>query len=183
MISFSHFRLNQLTLLLLCWRHLAPTSSVRVIETNSFRSEKASGYLQQPSDNYREEKQPRYVDSSELRYDENPGPFFPIQFPSPIKYDQSNAIRYQMIERDNTQTQFGKFDLGNIDIGGELDSEEADDEGPAPPPLISADRDIEIYQNPGRLPPPYSGESIELEMFDLPEDVFYSDSPVENHPG
>ena len=144
----------------MCWRHIAPTSSVRIIETNSFRSEKTSGVFQQ-SDNYREEKlvetniQPRYVDSSEIRYDENPGPFFPIQFPSPIKYDQSNAIRYQMIERDNTQTQFGKFDLGNIDIGGELDSEEADDEGPAPPPLISADRDIEIYQNPGRLPPPY----------------------------
>ena len=152
---------------------------MRIIETNSFRSEKSPGYIQSADrDNVREQKlvetgsQPRYVDSSEIRYDENPGPFFPIQFPSPIKYDQSNAIRYQMIERDNTQTQ---FNLGNIDIG-ESDSTE----GGAP--LISSDRDIEIYQNPSRLLP-YSGESIELDMFDLPEDVFYSDSPVENHPG
>ena len=151
---------------------------MRVIETNSFRGEKAPG-RHQPPDSYREEKlvqtnnQPRYVDSSELRYDENPGPFFPIQFPSPIKYDQSNAIRYQVIERDNAET---RFDLGDIDIGDESeDSEEA-------APLISMDRDIEIYQNPARLLP-YSGESIELEMFDLPEDVFYSDFPTENHPG
>ena len=78
-----------------------------------------------------------------------------------------------MVERDNTQTM---FDLGNIDIG----ESESDSEGRAP--LISSERDIEIYQNPSRLLP-YSGESIELEMFDLPEDVFYSDSPVENHPG
>ena len=115
--------------------------------------------------------QPKYIDSAEIRYDENPGPFFPIQFPSPIKYDQSNAIRYQMIERDNIQA---KFDLGNIDIGDESESEK-----PAP---LSTERDIEIYQNPASLLP-YSGESIELDMFDLPEDVFYSDSPIENHPG
>ena len=79
-----------------------------------------------------------------------------------------------MIERDNTQA---RFDLGNIDIG-ESDSEGGDSVGP----LVSPDRDIEIYQNPSRILP-YSGESIELDMFDLPEDVFYSDFPIENHPG
>ena len=119
--------------------------------------------------------EPKYVDSSEIRYDENTGPFFPIQFPSPIQYDQSNAIRYQVIQRDNKETQ---FDLGSIDIG-EAESEELESD---PPPLISTDRDIEIYQNPGLKP--YSGESIELDMFDLPEDVFYSDLSLgENHPG
>ena len=80
-----------------------------------------------------------------------------------------------MIERDNTQA---SFDLGNIDIGEESEVDSGEDAAP----LISIDRDIEIYQNPSRLLP-YSGESIELEMFDLPEDVFYSDSPIENHPG
>ena len=171
-------RLYRIALLLVTWRDDSVTDSVRIIETNSFRSERPSGYLQS---NYREEKlvetasQPKYIDSAEIRYDENPGPFFPIQFPSPVKYDQSNAIRYQVIERDNSDTQ---FDLGDIDIG-EADAEDVDSEVP---PLISPDRDIEIYQNPGQKP--YSGESIELDMFDLPEDVLYSDSSSgEHHPG
>ena len=112
------------------------------------------------------------MDSSEIRYDENSGPFFPIQFPSPIKYEETNGVRYQVIQREREDP----LDLlGNIDIG-QSESEES-------LPLIAVDRDIEIYQKPKVQP--YSGESIELEMFDLPDDVFYSDFSPEglNHPG
>ena len=45
---------------------------------------------------FSQDTEPRYVDSREIRQGDN---IFPIQFPEPIKYDQSNAIRYQTIDR------------------------------------------------------------------------------------
>ena len=45
---------------------------------------------------FSQDTEPRYVDSREIRQGDN---VFPIQFPEPIKYDQSNAIRYQTIDR------------------------------------------------------------------------------------
>ena len=93
-----------------------PINSVRIIETNSFRSDSGPAFKRPETSNNRQQKlveslaifnsdlQSKYVDSSEIRADsKNPGPFFPIQFPPPIKYDQSNAIRYK--EGENTEVE------------------------------------------------------------------------------
>lgn len=195
-------------LVILCCMILSCTS-VRVIETNSFRGDsgplKPSSSSSSSSQNSRQQKlveslaifnsEPKYVDSSEIRQDDGAagvGPFFPIQFPPPIKYDQSNAIRYQEIDRDNTES---TFTLGNIDIG-DAASEASTNHYISPllnradttsyrTPLISRTRDIEIYHQQNHNKKPYSGESIDIEMFDSPlssNDAMYSDSG-ENHPG
>lgn len=201
--------------------------SVRIIDSNSFRSESRAQAQ-------REQKhveslaifnsEPRYVDSSEIRSDtpvgDNPGPFFPIQFPAPIKYDQSNAIRYKTIDRTapslgDTETEQSTFRLGNVDIGEERSSYVSpllamndvgeyrtpledipeyrtplvDVKADYKTPLISRTRDIEIYRQESSTASPYSGESVDIEMFDGPSGVseieltLSSEEGEDNHPG
>ena len=226
MIQFSIFRLFQLPFLLV-GNLLSPTCSVRFLETNSFRQESAAGQLQEPKARYLDSRnlrdsgfgdqsyeivndfqQSAYVDSSEIRGSEktisgDPTPqFSPMQFPSPLKYDESNAIRYPYSQSANSQNQDEaksapndargvyqstlfrdsdsierSFDIGNIDIGESTESS-LEHSGE-----FHRGRDIEIYHNPGENP--YSGESIDIEMFDgVPSDVLYAtEENVENHPG
>ena len=153
--------------------------------------------------------EPKYVDSSEIRLDTGTkvsGPFYPLQFPAPLQYDQSNAIRYQEIRRSgdqeyqeiqrpgNTEASFTiarDRNIGEKESGTETSSSNyispllnlgAEYRTPLKP-LISRTRDIEIYTQ-GDAERPYSGESIDIEMFDLPNDAVYSDNhSEENHPG
>ena len=186
----------------------SPSLSVRIIETNSFRQD--SG----PRESYRQQKlveslgifqsEPKYIDSSEIRPDAGTkGPFYPIQFPEPIQYDQSNAIRYEAIERPGTSET-------SLAISGDIgDTLEDVSSGYISPlmslgyrtplkPLISRTRDIEIYTQAGPSPDvspwgdqgaasaerPYSGESVDIEMFDPPSEAVYTDNNSgENHPG
>ena len=170
------------------------TTGVRIIETNSFRQDVAP--RQQETANNRQQKlveslaifnsdnQPQYVDSSEIRSDGSKGPFFPIQFPTPLKYDQSNAIRYNDKPSDVSQ-----FSLGNIDIGDADSSSKKyisallprGDTRDYTTPLISKTRDIEIYHqdNSDELSV-FSGESIDIEMFDS---VYQTDTNTDHHPG
>ena len=181
----------------------SPALSVRIIETNSFRQDSGAP---EPEQSHRQQKlveslgifqtEPKYVDSSEIRLDTGTkvsGPFYPLQFPAPLQYDQSNAIRYQEIQRPgNTEASFtiaGDRDIG--ESGAETSSSNyispllslgAEYRTPLKP-LISRTRDIEIYTQ-GDAERPYSGESIDIEMFDLPNDAVYSDNHSgENHPG
>merc|ERR1719233_920129 len=144
-----------------------------------------------------------YVDSSEIRGSKKSvlsgdlvPQFSPIQFPSPLKYDESNAMRYpysqttesreqdenlEGLYRSNLYTDSDSiehgYDIGNIDIGESTESSRA----------LSGElhggRDIEIYHNPGDNP--YSGESIDIEMFDgVPtNDQYATEESGENHPG
>ena len=181
----------------------SPALSVRIIETNSFRQDSGTS---EPEQSRRQQKlveslgifqtEPKYVDSSEIRLDTGTkvsSPFYPLQFPAPLQYDQSNAIRYQEIQRPgNTEASFtiaGDRDIG--ESGAETSSSNyispllslgAEYRTPLKP-LISRTRDIEIYTQ-GDAERPYSGESIDIEMFDLPNDAVYSDNhSEENHPG
>ena len=182
----------------------SPSLSVRIIETNSFRQDSGP---REPEQSYRQQKlveslgifqsEPKYIDSSEIRPDAGTkGPFYPIQFPEPIQYDQSNAIRYEAIERPgsgNTET--------SLAISGDIgDTEENVSTSSISPlislgagagyrtplkPLISRTRDIEIYtQGAASAERPFSGESMDIEMFDPPSDAVYTDNNSgENHPG
>lgn len=200
-----------------------PNSSVRFLETNSFRQDSAS-LAQQPQARYLDSRTMRegtptfgdnrykivndfqeaaYVDSSEIRGSEKPlssedidPKFSPMQFPSPLKYDESNAMRYPYSQTaksgeheedlkgvyrsnlysDSDSIEHG-YDIGNIDIGESTESNR----------MMSGElhggRDIEIYHNPRDNP--YSGESIDIEMFDgVPSDDQYAaEESGENHPG
>ena len=214
-------------LFLLSGNLLSLVSSVRFLETNSFRQESGGENLQEPKSRYLDSRnlrdsgfgdnryeivndfqQSAYVDSSEIRGSEktvsgDPTPqFSPMQFPTPLKYDESNAIRYPYSQSANSQNQDegqsapkdGKgvyqstlfrdsdsiersFNIGNIDIGESTESSlERSGE-------FLRGRDIEIYHNPGENP--YSGESIDIEMFDgVPSDGLYAaEESGENHPG
>ena len=181
----------------------SPSLSVRIIETNSFRQDSGT---RAPEQSYRQQKlveslgifqsEPKYVDSSEIRPDAgSKGPFYPIQFPEPIQYDQSNAIRYEAIERPGANTE------ASLAIAGDIGDVEASSSsnyispllspgagaGYRTPlkPLISSTRDIEIYtQGATSAERPYSGESVDIEMFDPPSDTVYTDNNSgENHPG
>ena len=184
--------------------------TVRIVDSNSFRDNRASAVSDQ-RDHVESlaifSSEPRYIDSSEIRPEspgssDNPGPFFPIQFPAPIKYDQSNAIRYKTIDRsasDNTEQ--STFSFGNIDIGDEAPDERATSKYISPllgfndvseyrTPLISRTRDIEIYHQESSTASPYSGESIDIEMFEDPSstssrsDLDHSHlENSDNHPG
>ena len=180
----------------------SPSLSVRIIETNSFRQDSGP---REPEQSYRQQKlveslgifqsEPKYVDSSEIRPDAgSKGPFYPIQFPEPIQYDQSNAIRYEAIERPGPNTE------ASLAIAGDIGDVEASSSstyispllsagaggGYRTPlkPLISSTRDIEIYTQGASAERPYSGESVDIEMFDPPSDAVYTDNNSgENHPG
>ena len=126
-----------------------------------------------------------------------------MQFPTPLKYDESNAIRYPYSKSDNSLSQTAsqsepdtgvyestlfrddgrdgverRVDFGNIDIGESTEASLGELSGE-----FHSGRDIEIYRNPGEYP--YSGESIDIEMFDgIPSDVIYpAEESGENHPG
>ena len=182
----------------------SPSLSVRIIETNSFRQDSGP---REPEQSYRQQKlveslgifqsEPRYVDSSEIRPDAgSKGPFYPIQFPEPIQYDQSNAIRYEAIERPGANTEASLAIAGDIGDSVEASSSSnyvspllspgAEYRTPLKP-LISRTRDIEIYTQGATLTSgerPYSGESVDIEMFDPPSDAVYTDNNSgENHPG
>ena len=180
----------------------SPSLSVRIIETNSFRQDSRP---RAPEQSYRQQKlveslgifqsEPKYVDSSEIRPDAgSKGPFYPIQFPEPIQYDQSNAIRYEAIERPGANTE------ASLAIAGDIGDVEASSSsnyispllsagagaGYRTPlkPLISSTRDIEIYTQGASAERPYSGESVDIEMFEPPSNTVYTDSTSgENHPG
>ena len=190
----------------------SPSLSVRIIETNSFRQDSGP---REPEQSYRQQKlveslgifqsEPKYIDSSEIRPDAGTkGPFYPIQFPEPIQYDQSNAIRYEAIERPgNTETSLAI----SGDIGDTLEDVSSSYISPLMSlgyrtplqPLISRTRDIEIYtqgagpslgvsprgdQGVASAERPYSGESVDIEMFDPPSEAVYTDNNSgENHPG
>ena len=191
----------------------SPSLSVRIIETNSFRQDSGP---REPEQSYRQQKlveslgifqsEPKYIDSSEIRPDAGTkGPFYPIQFPEPIQYDQSNAIRYEAIERPGGNTETSLAISG--DIGDTLEDVSSSYISPLMSlgyrrplkPLISRTRDIEIYtqgagpssdvsprgdQGVTSAERPYSGESVDIEMFDPPSEVVYSDNKSgENHPG
>jgi len=217
---------------------LSPASTVRFLETKSFRQESPgeSESLQEAKPRYLDSRnlrdsgfggnryeiidefkkqqqdeyafqQSSYVDSSEIRDkpigSDSSGPFSPMQFPTPLKYDESNAIRYPYSKSDNSLSQTAsqsepdtgvyestlfrddgrdgverRVDFGNIDIGESTEASLGELSGE-----FHSGRDIEIYRNPGEYP--YSGESIDIEMFDgIPSDVIYpAEESGENHPG
>ena len=172
------------------------TTGVRIIETNSFRQD-VEPRPQEPANNrqqklveslaiFNSDNQPQYIDSSEIRSDGSKGPFFPIQFPTPLKYDQSNAIRYNDKPSDVSQFSLGNIDIG--DAGADSSSKKyvsallpRGDTRDYTTPLISRTRDIEIYHqdNSDELGV-FSGESVDIEMFDS---VYQTDTNNDNHPG
>ena len=209
----------------------AMSSPARFLETNSFRegsnqeNEQRSAqarYLD--SSNLRDNSfgehrynivndfQPStYVDSSAIRGggsviensagDQASLQFSPMQFPAPLKYDESNAIRYPYSQtaKSSSVTEgseshppqptyksslFKDRDIGESPDIGYLEIGESSDTGFNNHGEFHHERDIEIYHNPiGDNP--YSGESIDIEHFDgVPAEIVnQSEDLVDNHPG